>query len=196
MHAPVFRNAILPLGGGGVSACAHLAEDMLTVQHTLPHAGHMSSVHTGPCSHTLHALHTPAHVHCTRRAQHTPAHDGHPLRAQRTPVTCCVLSTGQTHTEGSVHTKPQWSHTEGSEMSPPEASASGPHPATPPHITQAQAVQTSYLLLILTLGPLCPGKGGGPGGRAQHAPPLLRGQTAPPARLGPGATASGRWGWR
>lgn len=42
-----------------------------------------------------------------------------------------------------------------------------------PHLTplsQAQIIQTSYLLLIITLGPLCPGKGVGRGARPSMHP--------------------------
>lgn len=59
-------------------------------------------------------------------------------------------------------------------------------PTLTPHCTsdrQTQAVQTSDLLII-TWSPLCPGKGGGPGGRAQHAPPFLRGLIPPPSWAG------------
>lgn len=105
------------------------------------------------------------------------------------PVTCYVLATWQAHAKGRrtlscPHQRPM---------------PADPYPDTPPHTTQSGIGYTDKLFTSYhNLGPSLPWEGGGPGGRAQHAPPLLWGLISPPARLGPGATASGLWGrrWR
>lgn len=130
-------------------------------------------------------------LHAQGSAQATSL--GHMLHAQQRPVTRSGLSTRQSHIMYSVHGKHMLrAHSHVSTKDPCRLSPT-PTPYLTP-LSQAQAVQTSYLLLIITLGPLCPGKGVGHG--AQHAPLLLWGLIPPPARLDPGASAPGPWGQR
>lgn len=175
VHAPVPRRANPALGYGRGLARAHLAGNMQSVRHTRPQAGYVRLSSCQPTRSQVSAQHSvvtqegSAQTGHMLSVQYAPSHPGHKLRARHT---------GRCPRQRSMPAVPCLT------------------PLTPHTLSQAQAVQTSYLLLM-TLGPLCPGKWGGPGGRAQHAPPLLRGLTPPPAQLGPlGATASGQWGRR
>lgn len=167
VRALVSRHASPPSGYGSGSAGAHLAGDVPSVQRTLCHAGSVRLGSRQPSRSHAPAQHTLAHVHWAPTAQRTPAHV---LSVQYTPNHTGHMLRAQ-HARRCPHQRPM---------------PAVPYPA--PHLTplsQAQAVHTSYLLLIMTSGPLCPGKWGGPGGQAQHAPLLLRGLIPPPAWLGP-----------
>lgn len=174
----MFRHVSPRLGYGDGSVRVHPAGNTLSVRHTPPHAGDRSLSRASHASHCT--LSTWQLMHCK-------------LRAQQRPVTRSGLSTRQSHIMYSVHGKHMLrAHSHVSTKDPCRL-----FPTPTPYLTplsQAQAVQTSYLLLIITSGPLCPGKGVGHG--AQHAPLLLWGLIPPPARLDPGASVPGPWGQR
>lgn len=85
-------------------------------------------------------------------------------------ATSYMLSRGRSPVKGSAHA----SHVlrAGVHFHVPTRDPCWLSPIPTPHLTplsQAQAIQTSYLLLIITLGPLCPGKGVGQGaGPSMH----------------------------
>lgn len=72
-----------------------------------------------------------------------------------------------------------------------------PDPDTPSHTTQSgRGCMDKSFTSYHNLGPSLPWEGGGPGGQAQHAPPLLLGLIPPELSWDLGATASGWQGWR
>lgn len=108
-----------------------------------------------------------------------------------------MLSRGRLPVEGSAHAGHMLCARRTLSCSHQRSMLAVPYPATPPHTTQSGTDYTDKLFTSYhNLGPSLPWEGSGPGGWAQHAPPLLWGLISPPARLGPGATASGLWGRR